>query len=219
MTGSYVSAAAFPDRSAGGAELARSLAQRGVSGVLLAALPPGGVEVAAEVGRLLGFPVEIVGARPIGMVPDVTMSVGAVAEDGSTVFDPDFQPSFTMMSMIEAAAESARWELVRLAGSLREERPIGAMDGKTAVIVDDMILSPWLTLAAAELARLRRARNVVIASPVGVAEALDRLTFRGMEVVCPTRLDGPADPAACYDEPVPSDLERVRATLLRARAR
>ena len=219
MTGSSVTAAAYPDRGAGGAELARSLAQRGVSGVLLAALPPGGVEVAAEVGRLLGFPIEVVGARPIGMVPDVTMSVGAVAEDGSTVFDADFQPSFTMMSMIEAAAESARWELVRLAGTLRGERPIRPMEGHTAVIVDDMILSPWITLAAAELARLRRARSVVVAAPVGVAEALERLRFRGMDVVCPTRLDGPANPAACYTESAPPDLERVRAALLRARSR
>ena len=219
MTGSSVSAAAFPDRAAGGAQLARSLAQRGVSGVLLAALPPGGVEVAAEVSRLLGFPVEVVGARPIGLVPDPTLSVGAVAEDGSTVFDPDFQPSFTMMSMIEAAAETARWELVRLAGSLRGERPIRAMDGQTAVIVDDMILSPWLTLAAAELARLRRAREVLIAAPVGAIEALERLTFRGIEVVCPARLDGPADPAACYADPSPPDVERVRAALLRAPSR
>ncbi len=219
MTGPSVSAAAFPDRAAGGAELARALAARGVSGVLLIALPPGGVEVAVQVATLLGFALEIVGARPIGMVPDITLSVGAVAEDGSTVFDPDFQPSFAMMSMIETAAESARWELVRQAAWLRGDRTIREMEGRTVIVIDDMILSPWLTLAAADLAEHRRARRVIIASPVGATAAVERLLYRKIDVVCPVRIDGPADPAACYGEASPPDLQRAMTSLLRARSR
>jgi predicted phosphoribosyltransferase len=187
--------------------------------VLLIALPPGGVEVAVQVATLLGFALEIVGARPIGMVPDITLSVGAVAEDGSTVFDPDFQPSFAMMSMIETAAESARWELVRQAAWLRGDRTIREMEGRTVIVIDDMILSPWLTLAAADLAEHRRARRVIIASPVGATAAVERLLYRKIDVVCPVRIDGPADPAACYGEASPPDLQRAMTSLLRARSR
>lgn len=205
----------YADRAAGGAELARAAASRGFTNLVVAAIPLGGVAVAGPVADLLGGSLEVIGARSIGMVPDVALSVGGVAEDGATVFDPDFQPGFAMMAMIEAAADDARSDIARIASMLRGDRPIRDLEGKQVLVVDDAIISPWTTLAAIELVRHRGAQRVAVASPAGTATAVERLDLRKIEVICPVRTEGRGDLAAWYVEPAPPDEAEAEASLLR----
>lgn len=215
MTVTSTTTPPYADRAAGGAEVARQAALRRFTNLVVAAIPLGGVAVARPVADILGGSLEVIGARSIGMVPDVALSVGGVAEDGATVFDPDFQPGFAMMAMIEAAADAARTEIARTAAALRGERPIRKLEGKQVLVVDDAIISPWAVLAAVELARHRGATRVAVAAPAGAEQAVERLELKRIEVICPVRSAGRGDLTAWYGDASPPDEAEAEASLLR----
>src|SRR5689334_19543917 len=77
----------FASREDAGRKLGQYLKEEGLHADLVVGLPRGGVVVAAEVGRTLNLPLDVLVVRKIGHPLHREFAVGALAENGIVVFD------------------------------------------------------------------------------------------------------------------------------------
>lgn len=164
----------FLDRTDAGEQLGEALAQYQDQPVVVYALPRGGVVVGAEVARLLGAPLDLIVVRKIGHPMQPEYAVGAVAEDGYVVTNPDeaeaLDPEWLEHATAAELKEAQRRRAVYLEG--RDSAPVG---GKVAIIVDDGLATGLTMQAAIHEIRQRRPRTIVVAVPVAAAETVERL--------------------------------------------
>ena len=82
-----VFALAFMDAQDAGQQLAAKLMGYKNKNPFVLGIPRGGVVVAAEVAPELGAPLDVINPRKIGAPFNKELAVGAVAPDGTTIFD------------------------------------------------------------------------------------------------------------------------------------
>jgi putative phosphoribosyl transferase len=142
--------------------------------------------VAAEVATALVAPLDVLVVRKLGVPWHPELGMGAIAEGGVVVVNPDVvrQSGVSEDSIAEVRNREAT-ELERRATLYRKGRPAVVLDGRTAVIVDDGLATGYTARAAVEAARARNARQVVLAVPVGSPEAVRNLSELADLVVCP----------------------------------
>ncbi len=184
----------FLDRVDAGTRLAVELEGLALEHPVIVALPRGGVPVAFEIARALHAPLDILAVRKLGAPGNPELGVGAVAEDGTGVLDPQ---SAEMHGMTQAALEETlvveSRELRRRVERYRDGRPSVPVEGRTVVVVDDGLATGLTDLAAVRALRKRSAREIIVAVPVGSSEAVSMLAGEADRVVClevPRRLFG-----------------------------
>src|SRR3954453_20386151 len=79
----------FADRRDAGRRLAELLTPIAGKRPVVVALPRGGVPVAREFADALGAPLEILAVRKLGAPHNPEYGIGAIAEDGTRVFDAE----------------------------------------------------------------------------------------------------------------------------------
>src|SRR6266487_4574928 len=129
----------FRDRAHAGRVLAGQLrSYAGREGVLVLALPRGGVPVAFEVSRALKAPLDVFVIRKLGMPGQEELAMGAIASGGVRVLNYDVVQTFGISSqMIEAVASREAEELVRRERLYRGNKPAPEISGRIVVLVDD----------------------------------------------------------------------------------
>jgi putative phosphoribosyl transferase len=175
----------FLDRAGAGRRLAYELREFAQERPVIVALPRGGVPVAFEVARALHAPMDILAVRKLGAPGNPELGVGAVAEDGSGVFDAH---SAAMLGMTEEAlkttlARESR-ELRRRVERYRDGRSQTPVRGRTVIVVDDGLATGLTDLAAVRALRKRGARQIIVAVPVGASGAVSMLAEEADRVVC-----------------------------------
>ena len=175
----------FTDRRDAGRRLAARLDRwRGMDVVVLG-LPRGGVPVAFEVARALGAPLDVILVRKLGLPFQPELGMGAIAEGGLRVVDPDLVRRFSVSPPELAAVESAeRSELDRRAARFRSGRGRVPVRGRIAIIVDDGVATGSTVRVAVAAARAAGATGVVVAVPVGARQAVEALREDADDVVC-----------------------------------
>jgi predicted phosphoribosyltransferase len=176
----------FADRRQAGTVLANRLRQfAGRSGVVLLALPRGGVPVGYEVARALGAPLDVFVVRKLGLPGHPELAMGAIASGGVRVLNEDVLESMAVsQAAIDAVTRAEELELERRERAYRDGRPLVPVEGRVVILVDDG-LATGSTLRAAVLAvrRLHPAR-VVVAVPVGAWQTCQELRDVADDVVC-----------------------------------
>jgi len=203
----------YRDRDHAGRLLAGALAAyRAHPGLLVLALPRGGVAVGHAVARELRAPLDICVVRKLGYPGHEEYAMGAIASGGVRVMNPlpGAAPAPEAVAAVIAREEA---ELLRREQLYRNQRPAAAIEGRTVIVVDDG-LATGATLRAAVLAvRQQRPRRLVVAVPVGSAQGCGELESLAEEVVCPARLEHFAAVSLWYlDFPQATD-EEVRRFL------
>jgi putative phosphoribosyl transferase len=169
----------FHDRVDAGRRLADLLMDAGGlegDGVVVLGQPRGGVPVAAEVGRVLGAPLDVIIVRKLGVPSEPELAMGALGEDGVRVDNAVVMASAALgHSEIEAIVRRETAELVLRARRYREGRPRVDLQGRCAVIVDDGIATGSTARAACRVARAHGAARVVFAVPVAPKAAVSVL--------------------------------------------
>jgi predicted phosphoribosyltransferase len=164
----------FIDRLDAGKKLAQALSKYKSKPLVVYALPRGGVVLGVEVARALKAPLDLIVVRKIGHPYHPEYAIGAVAEDGYVVTNPD-----------EVARLDTRWLELATAAELEEAQrrrrvflqgrtPIEVKD-KIAIIVDDGLATGLSMSAAIHEIRCRGPQKVVVAVPVAAAETVDKL--------------------------------------------
>lgn len=176
----------YADRADAGRRLAAVLIGTRIDTGVVLGLARGGMPLAAEVARLLDAPLDVLVVRKLGVPWQPELGVGALAEGGAAAVDQVAVAALgltrTDLDRVEAIE---RAELARRVRAYRGDRPPLAVDGRTAVLVDDGLATGGTAIAAVRALRERGAARVVVAVPVASAEAVQRLRWEADEVVCP----------------------------------
>jgi putative phosphoribosyl transferase len=171
----------YADRCAAGRALAAELASRRGPGLVVVGLARGGVEVAAELARALGAPLDAVAVRKVGHPWQPEYGIGAVTPgDGVYVRSHDGLTD----EEVAAAVETAKAKAAALDLRLHAEHPSLDLRGKTALVVDDGLATGATMIAALRWARAAGAARVVAAVPVAAAASLGLVEREADEVVC-----------------------------------
>jgi putative phosphoribosyl transferase len=210
----------FADRSDAGRQLATRLLPLADQRPLVFGLPRGGVPVAEEVAALLAAPLEILAVRKLGSPHNPEYGIGAIAEGGTRVFDPEALALLEIDNReLVRIVDRESAELRRRVAAYRGNRePISARD-RTVIVVDDGVATGVTDTAALREVRRRQPRCVILAIPVCPPDSLARLRGEADQVVCllaPARMQGVGQWYADFGQV--SDAEVV-AALARARER
>jgi putative phosphoribosyl transferase len=165
----------FSSRIDAGIQLARYVVDQRAGVDLVLGLPRGGVIVAAEVSRILDCPMDALLVRKIGHPRHREFAVGAIAEDGTLVLDPEALAAACVdrNELEEVVKEETRRLAEYRVKFHRPDRP--ALKDKSVLIVDDGLATGATMEAAARSARNQRARRVLVAAPVASDSAVGRL--------------------------------------------
>ncbi|GAA0260711.1 phosphoribosyltransferase family protein [Saccharothrix mutabilis subsp. mutabilis] len=174
----------FADRADAGRVLARALRRFEWTDPLVLGLARGGVPVAHEVALALGAELDVAVARKIGAPGRPEFGVGAVTADGEPIFDARTL-AYLGVSVADLAGvvEEERREARRRLAVYRAGRPVLA--GRDVLVVDDGLATGVTARAALREARQGDPRRLVLAVPVGAAEAVRDLSAVADLVVCP----------------------------------
>jgi len=173
----------FATRADAGRRLADALVHLGGEGVVVLGVARGGVEVAAEVARSRGWPLDVVIPRKVGAPFNPELGLGAIAP-GVRVLDEAMLRSLEVTEeYLDREIAKQEEEIERRAAAYRKGRPPVDLEGKTAVIVDDGLATGGTAVAAVRWARRSGAERVVLAVPVAPSEAVAKLSEEADEVV------------------------------------
>jgi putative phosphoribosyl transferase len=175
----------FIDRVDAGRRLAHELRHLRDENVVVLGLPRGGVPVAFEIARELHAPLDVIVVRKLGVPFQPELGFGAIGEGGVRIIDHHAVRITGLTEReITAVEASERAELVRRLRRFRGDRPPVPLAGRTVLVVDDGIATGSTARAACMVVRAKGAERVVLAVPVGPAEAVASLRHDADEVVC-----------------------------------
>ncbi|MBI5279594.1 MAG: phosphoribosyltransferase [Burkholderiales bacterium] len=175
----------FRDRHHAGQVLASHLAHlAGRPGLLVLALPRGGVAVGYEVAAALHAPLDVFIVRKLGFPGHEEYAMGAIASGGVRVLND--MPGLNVDERdIERATARERAELQRRERLYRGDAPPLAIAGRTVIVVDDGLATGATMRAAAEAIRAQSPQHLCVAVPVGASDSCEALAAIADEVVCP----------------------------------
>jgi predicted phosphoribosyltransferase len=176
----------FKDRREAGRILATRLTRyRGLPGVLVLALPRGGVPVALEVAEHLDAPLDIFLVRKLGVPGHEELALGALASGGVRVLNSDVVEMCGLdKRTIDAIADRELKELERRERAYRPHRPPLPIEGKRVILIDDGLATGATMLAAARAVTRLRPAGVTVAVPVASEETCNFFRNEVDEIVC-----------------------------------
>jgi putative phosphoribosyl transferase len=181
----------FRDRADGGRALAEHVAALALEEPIVVGVARGGVAVAVEVARRLEAPLRAVDVERVNAhglrLGAVTADGPAYVREGHGVPDVD----------VEAAVDRARRAAQTLEARLELVRP--AIAGRTAVLVDDGLITGLTLAAACRWARAEQTGRLIAATPVGHVAGLARLRAEADTLVCSHRFERIAVVGQAYD--------------------
>ncbi len=169
----------FSNRKQAGHELGQALLAHhpdwlGANDVIIAALPRGGLPVAAEVAGVLELPIRLLCVRKIGAPQNEELAVGAIADRNAVWWNEPLIESLQLTQKdLASTLKRERKELERRIRVLSPSSNLDALKSKTVVIVDDGVATGATLRAALICARDAGASKIEIATPVASRGTLD----------------------------------------------
>lgn len=204
----------FADRRDAGRQLAAQLAHYADADAVVLALPRGGVPVAAEVAAALDAPLDVIVARKLGAPGRPELGVGAVAEGGDPIYDHDALGLLGLdVADLAGTVEAERAELDRRVHRYRDGRPLPAVGGRTAVLVDDGLATGVTARAALRALRSHKPDRLVLAVPVAAPRTARRMADEADDVVVVATPSGFAAVGQWYRDFAQISDEEVQALL------
>ena len=164
----------FKDRTDAGKQLAEALIAYRSQPVVVYALPRGGIVLGVQVARYLESALDLIVVRKIGHPGQPEFAVGAVAEDGYVVANPEELAGLDKQWFESAVAGEVKEAGRRRKLFLQDRAPVEARD-RIAIIVDDGLATGLTMEAAIHEIRTRAPRKVVVAVPVAAGTTADRI--------------------------------------------
>ena len=180
----------FRDRKDAGERLGRALIhRRDEEGLIVLAIPRGGVEVGFEVAKALEADLDLIVCRKLPYPFNPESGFGAVAEDGTIYINPRASIPMSEEEVLEIVRRQQR-EIRRRIDVLRGGRPLPPLAGRPVILVDDGIAMGSTMHAAVEMCRHQEAASVTVAVPVAGSYSVREFSALADEVVV---LESPPD--------------------------
>jgi putative phosphoribosyl transferase len=212
----------FTNRTEAGKMLAKSLAAyEGTPGLLVLALPRGGVPVAYEVARALKAPLDVFVVRKLGAPNNLELAMGAIASGGVRVLNDSVVTMLGLSPLvIDEVARRELKELERREIAYRNHHPPLTIRARTVIVIDDGIATGSTMRAAIEALRQLNPARLIVATPTvawSTAEELRSEVDEFCALITPENFNAVGDWYVEFpqttDEEVCSLLEKANAAL------
>src|SRR5205823_3075578 len=159
----------FRDRVDAGRKLAEKLASyRNQPGVIVLALPRGGVPVGFEVAQALGAPLDVFLVRKLGVPGHEELAMGAIATGGVRVMNDQVLQILPITSqVVDRVTGEEQQELERRERLYRNGRPAPDVRGSIVILVDDGLATGSTMRAAVTALRQLGPKRIGVAVPGG----------------------------------------------------
>lgn len=176
----------FNDRSDGGSQLALRLKKyKDQKGVLVLALPRGGVVTGYEIARYLNAPLDVVIVRKIGFPGQPELGIGAVSETGTVVLNEFIISTYGVQKdYIEREISRQKEEISRRVKLYRKGKGLPDLEGKTIILVDDGVATGATMKAAITTMREEKLSKLIVALPVAPPSVADEIQQMVDEFIC-----------------------------------
>ena len=169
----------FRDRREAGRGLLQLLEGFRGEGVVVLAIPRGGLLVGAEIAKGLKVPLDIVVTKKIGAPMEPELALGAVGAGREVVIDEGLVRHLGVpwsyikdeIDRLEKVVEARYREYLG-------DRPQLDLTGRTVILADDGMATGSTMLVAARLVQKQKPKRLLVMVPVGAQEAVDRLRQR-----------------------------------------
>lgn len=176
----------FGDRRKAGRALAKEVKALGFEDPVVLALPRGGVPVGFEVARALGAPLDVLMVRKIGAPGHEEYGIGALVDGAS----PQIVIDEAGARMAGASRDYIDRQITRQLAEIERRRvlyrtgPPVAVEGCTAIVVDDGIATGGTARAALQALAGARPERTVLAVPLAPADVLPDMRKLCDHVIC-----------------------------------
>jgi putative phosphoribosyl transferase len=169
----------FRDRIEAGKLLAEKLKKYKNDPGIVLAVPRGGVPVAYDIARELGFPIEVILIKKIGHPANREYAIGAAS-----------LTDYFILPHTGVTEEYIQQELKRIRRRLKEmyttfmgDNEPEKLEGKTVIVVDDGIATGNTLLGTINVLRKSKPSKIIIAVPVASRSAYEKLSEEVDEVI------------------------------------
>ncbi len=165
----------FNDRSDAGRRLANQFSSyAGQPGIVVLALPRGGVPVAFEVAEYLHAPLDIMLVRKVGVPGQRELAMGAIASGDVLIMNQSIVNALNIPeSEVERSVAAERQELARRERAYRGDLPPCDLESKTVIIIDDGIATGATMRAAIAAARQQQPKRLVVGAPTAARDSCE----------------------------------------------
>ncbi len=179
----------FANRAEAGQALVKLLGDYAArDDVVVLGLPRGGVPVAFEIAQALPADLDILIVRKLGVPVQSELAMGAIASGGALYVDRNVVRYMGVTAAeFDAVLAREKSELSRREALYRDKRPILAIEGRVAIVVDDGMATGATVKAAVMSLRERKPSRIVAALPVVPADTDARIESVVDELVCVLR--------------------------------
>lgn len=176
----------FNDRRDAGIQLASKLKEyKGREGVLVLALPRGGVVTGYEIAHHLNASLDIVIVRKMGFPGQPELGIGAVSETGTVVLNQFIISTYGVSrDYIEREISRQKEEISRRVKLYRKGKELPDLKGKTIILVDDGVATGVTMKAAITTIREEKLTKLTVALPVAPPAMADELEQMVDEFIC-----------------------------------
>jgi putative phosphoribosyl transferase len=176
----------FRNRTDAGMRLGVQLADYvGARGLIVLALPRGGVPVGFQVATALTSALDVFLVRKLGVPGHPELAMGAIAENDVEVLnEPLIHDLGIPRDRVRQVAIRERLELARRARLFRGDRFPFRPQGRTVIVIDDGLATGSTMEAAVVALRGQAPARIVVAIPVGARDACERLGRLVDTLVC-----------------------------------
>jgi predicted phosphoribosyltransferase len=123
--------------------------------------------------------------RKLGAPHNPEYGIGAIAEDGTRVFDPEAVAVLGIDGgVLESIVAEEAEEVRRRVAVYRGDRAPMPLEKRTVIVVDDGVATGVTDAAALRAIRRQEPRQVVLAVPVCAIDSVARLQGEADEIVC-----------------------------------
>lgn len=169
----------FPDRHIAGKQLAEKLQKyKGKPGIIILAIPRGGLQVGYELAVGLKVPLDIVVTKKIPAPGNEELAIGAVGPGKEVVlYDELVEMYHVEDDYIERQAERLH-ELIerRYAEYHDTDKPtFPDLKNKIVILTDDGIATGYTMLAAIQYVKTQKPAKLIVAVPVSAKDTADRI--------------------------------------------
>ena len=155
----------FEDRKDAGRKLAKALEKYKNKGVLVLAIPRGGVEVGYQIAKYLNADFSVLISRKLPFPYNPESGFGAIAEDGSTFIFEDAERWLSRQTIAEVVKKQKQ-EIKRRIAVLRKNKPLPEITDRIVILVDDGIAMGSTMRASIMLCKNKGAGKIIVAVPV-----------------------------------------------------